>query len=169
MSLKEKIKPHIKTGNFTLSSGKKSKFYVDIKKASTDPDILKEIAEEMAALIGSQKPDTIAGMAVGGIPIATALSLETKVPFIMVRKESKEHGTLSKIEGTFSPGAKVVVVEDVTTTGGSALAAVNAVREHYGTCDTVLVVVDRGEGAFGTLQKEGIALKALVNAKELLD
>ncbi len=169
MSLADKLKRHVKKGDFTLSSGRKSSYYIDIKKAYTDPNTLGEIATEMAKLIMDSKPDGIAGIAVGGIPIATALSLETGLPFFIVRKESKEHGTKSKIEGELAPGSRVVVVEDVTTTGGSALEAAMALRESNCICDTVLTVVDREEGAAENLLKEGVELKALVSASELID
>ncbi|MFQ5815211.1 MAG: orotate phosphoribosyltransferase [Candidatus Hydrothermarchaeaceae archaeon] len=168
MSLVDELKGYIKKGDFTLSSGRKSSYYVDIKKAYTDPDILREIALGMANLISDEKPDGIAGMAVGGIPIATALSLETGIPFLVVRKELKGHGTYSRIEGEITPGSKVVVVEDVVTTGGSALSAVEVIRESNGICDTVLVVVDREEGAKENLLKNGVELRPLVSAKELV-
>lgn len=168
MSLVDELKGYIKKGDFTLSSGRKSSYYVDIKKAYTDPGILREIALGMANLISDEKPDGIAGMAVGGIPIATALSLETGIPFLVVRKELKGHGTYSRIEGEITPGSKVVVVEDVVTTGGSALSAVEVIRESNGICDTVLAVVDREEGAKENLLKNGVELRPLVSAKELV-
>lgn len=168
MSLVDELKGYIKKGDFMLSSGRKSSYYVDIKKAYTDPDILREIALGMANLISDEKPDGIAGMAVGGIPIATALSLETGIPFLVVRKEVKGHGTYSRIEGEITPGSKVVVVEDVVTTGGSALSAVEVIRESNGICDTVLAVVDREEGATENLLKNGVELRPLVSAKELV-
>ncbi len=167
MDLASMLKGHVKRGDFTLSSGKKSSYYVDIKRAYTDPAILKEISKEMAKFIRRAKPDRIAGIAVGSIPIATALSLETGVPFIIVRKDVKEHGTHAKIEGELAPGMRVVVVEDVATTGNSALAAVDAIRESKGICDTVLVVVDREEGAEENLSRNGVALRSLAKAEEI--
>jgi orotate phosphoribosyltransferase len=168
MSLVNKLKKYVKRGDFTLSSGRKSSYYIDIKGAYSDPVILKEIAVGMAGLIGYEKPDAVAGVAVGGIPLATALSLETGLPLLIVRKEAKGHGTQSKIEGEMITASKVIIVEDVTTAGNSALAAVHAVREGNGICEIVLAVVDREEGAEEKLREHGVKLKALVRAAELL-
>jgi orotate phosphoribosyltransferase len=85
-----------------------------------------------------------------------------------VRKEQKSYGTGKRIEGELKPGERVVVVEDVTTTGTSVLKAVKAIREAQGVCETVVVVVDRGEGAAKLLEENGIALRHLVTSRELL-
>lgn len=168
MDLARRLRGYVKRGDFTLSSGKKSSYYVDIKRAYTDPALLKDISKEMAKLIKGARPDRIAGIAVGSIPISTALSLETGVPFLIVRKDAKEHGTQARIEGDLAPGMRVVVVEDVATTGGSALAAVNAIRGSGGICDTVLVVADREEGADENLRRNGVELKSLTRVRELI-
>jgi orotate phosphoribosyltransferase len=157
----------VKTGEFTLTSGKKSSYYIDIKKVSTDPRVLKEIVKEMKKEIEGEEIDRIAGMAVGAVPLATALSLETQIPFVIIRKEKKEHGTGKRIEGEIRGGESVVVIEDVTTTGGSALAAVKAVREKNCTCNKVIVVVDRLKGAKELLEKENVSLIPLVTIKDL--
>jgi orotate phosphoribosyltransferase len=164
--LREMLKQSVKTGEFVLSSGKKSNYYINIKEVSTKPDILRKIAREMARLI-DRRVDRIAGIAVGGIPLVVALSLETNVPFLIVRKEKKDYGMETKIEGEFFKGEKVVVVEDVTTTGQTALEAVRAIRR-IGKCDTVIAVVDRREGAEELLKKNGIELIFLFTAEELI-
>jgi orotate phosphoribosyltransferase len=158
----------VKHGSFTLASGKKSDFYIDIKNAYTKPDVLREITKEMAGLIKNEKADKIAGVAVGAVPLATALSLESGLPFLIVRKELKGHGTGNKIEGELRAGEKVIIVEDVTTTGESVLKAVKVIREVNALCDKVVVVVDRNEGAREHLASHGITLLPLTTTRELL-
>ncbi len=135
-------------GDFTLASGKKSPYYIDIKKASTDPSVLEELADEMARQLerGDIVFDKIAGVVLGSIPIAVALSLRTKVPYIMVRKEKKDHGTQKMIEGTLDPGDLVLMVEDVITSAGSVCEAIEIVRGAGGFVCDVFCVVDRQEG-----------------------
>ena len=154
----------VKYGDFTLTSGKKSSYYVDIKKASTKPHILRAIAEGMAVHV---EEELIAGMELGAVPIAAALSLQTDIPFVMVRKKKREHGTGSQIEGELKAGTKVVIVEDVTTTGGSSVETVNALREVGAMVDKVISVVDRKEGAEQRLADIGVSLISLVSASEL--
>ncbi|MFP3871378.1 MAG: orotate phosphoribosyltransferase [Candidatus Natronoplasma sp.] len=156
----------IKYGDFTLTSGKKSSYYVDIKLASTDPEILKRIAKEMAPEVEGKK---IAGMELGAVPLAAALSLEKGLPYIMVRKKSKGHGTGGRIEGKLEDGEKVTVVEDVTTTGGSSVETVEVLREAGAEVNKVLVVVDRKEGAEKKLEDIGVQLVPLITADELVE
>jgi len=165
--LKEMLKEcgAIKFGKFTLSSGKKSKYYVDIKKASTNPEILKEIAKEMSRYVSQEK---IAGMELGAVPIAVALSLETGLSYVIVRKQEKMHGTGKQIEGDLKENEKFVVVEDVTTTGKSTMRAVNVIRENKGIVEKAVVVVDREEGASELLRKNNVELIPLVRVSELM-
>jgi len=156
----------IKYGEFTLTSGKKSNYYVDIKLASTQPKILREIASQMADHV---EGDRIAGMELGAVPIASAVSLETDLPFLMVRKKKKDHGTAGRIEGRFEKGDKVTVVEDVTTTGGSSVEAVEVLRDVGAQVEKVLVVVDRKEGAEKRLKDIDVELVPLITADELVD
>ena len=166
--LKEKLEEcgAVKYGEFTLTSGKKSKYYVDIKKASTNPGILKEIVEQMAEEVDGTK---IAGMELGAVPLAAALSLETDIPFLMIRKKKKGHGTGGRIEGDLEEGEKVVVVEDVTTTGGSSIETIEVLRDAGAKVDEVLVVVDREEGASEALKDIDVELIPLVTASQLLE
>ena len=151
-------------GDFELTSGKRSKYYVNIKKAYTNPSILRAIAKGMATHVTG---DRIAGMELGAIPIVVAVSLETGKPFSMIRKGQREHGTRSMIEGEITRGETVDIVEDVSTTGGSILKSVRWVREAGGTVNRAIVVVDRGEGAAELLQNDGVTLTALVNSEML--
>lgn len=154
----------VQTGEFILASGKKSNYFVNIKRASTNPKVLKEIGKAIAPHVGDAK---IAGMALGAVPLAVAVALETGRPFVMVRKEPKDHGTKELIEGDVAPGEKFIVVEDVATTGGSTLKVVFALRSKGANVSKVVVVVDREEGATAMLQEHGIELVSLFKVKDL--
>ncbi len=155
----------VQTGEFLLASGRKSNYFVNIKRASTDPRILREIAKEMAPHVGDAK---IAGMALGAVPLAVAVALETNRPFVMVRKEPKDHGTQELIEGDVAPGDKFIIVEDVATTGGSTLKVVSALRSKGANVSKAIVVVDREEGATEMLVEHGIELVSIFKAKDLV-
>ncbi len=148
---------------FTLKSGKKSRLFIDIKEASLNQQILEKITQNVVEIITEKIPDMaltnanfhdshlflfnkIASVAVGGIPVATALSLETNVPQIIVRSEKHDRGTESQIIGNCLK-MKCILIEDVATSGGSIIKAVRAIREAGGICDNCIVIVDRQEGA----------------------
>lgn len=160
----------IKFGDFTLASGKKSKYYIDIKKASANPRILKQIAHEISEKINrhSIDADYIGCVALGGVPIAVAVSLEMELPLIIIRKEAKEYGTKGQIVGDFTKNSTVLMVEDVATTGGSVLKAIKLLRDEGLVVSNVIVVVDREEGAHSALAGEGVELIPLVRIGELL-
>jgi orotate phosphoribosyltransferase len=153
----------VKFGKFTLSSGKESDYYVNMKMAITDPRILNLIAKIISGQIIKDKIDKIAGPALGAVPIATALSLESKIPMLMVRKEKKGYGTSQLIEGNLKKGDSIIIVEDVTTTGNSLIKAIKALEENGGIIKKAFVIVDRGEGALENLKKEGIPLEPLLS------
>jgi len=157
----------IKFGHFKLTSGKESNYYVDIKQASTNPKVLKEIAAEMAKLAEDNDYDLIAGMELGAVPLAVALALETKKPYLIIRKDKPTHGTGKQVVGNAKAGQRVLIVEDVATTGGSVVKAINAIQEEGLTIDKILVVVDREEGAQENLKDFNIPLVPLVRASEL--
>jgi len=158
----------VKYGNFTLSSGRESSYYVDMKRAITDPTILNKIAEIITEKIALEKIDRVAGPALGAIPIVTALSLESKIPMLMIRKSKKDYGTSELIEGDLEADDIVVVVEDVTTTGNSLIKAIQAVSSNGGQIKRAFVVVDREEGAVENLKNEGIDLEPLVTVKDFM-
>lgn len=155
-----------KTGKFILSSGKESDYYIDMKKAITEPNILKTIAELINQAIVDDHIDKVAGPALGAVPIATALSLESNIPLLMIRKEQKEYGTSKLIEGELIEGDNVIVVEDVTTTGGSLIKAIKAIQENGGVVKKAFVVVDREEGAVNEFEKENIVFEPLISVNE---
>ena len=154
----------VQRGEFILTSGKKSNYFVNIKRASTNPKVLREIGKAMAPYVNDCK---IAGMALGAVPLAVAVALETDQPFVMVRKEPKDHGTKELIEGDVAPGDKFVIVEDVATTGGSTLQVVSALRGKGANVSKAIVVVDRLEGAKEMLVEHGIELVSLYTVQDL--
>lgn len=157
-------------GDFTLASGAKSKYYIDIKRASTDPKVLKLIAQGMAENLKAQnlKVDRIAGIVLGSVPLAAALSLETGIPYVMVRKEKKDHGTGKLIEGVLNAGDKVLVVEDVITSAGSSITGIGTLRAEGAVVENVYSVIDREAGGPEALAGIGVKLTPLVRASELL-
>lgn len=157
-------------GEFTLASGAKSDYYIDIKKASTNPKVLRLIARLMAQKMRDEgiQADRIAGVVLGSVPLATALSLETEIPYVMIRKEKKDHGTGKLIEGDFCSGDRVLVVEDVITTAGSSIKAIGTLREAGAVVEHVISVIDREGGGAENLAEAGVDFRPLVKASELV-
>lgn len=153
----------IEFGDFTLASGAKSTFYIDVKTAVTHPDLLAAVAEAVA---GSFDFDVVAGVAVGGVPLAAATALAAKKPYAIIRSQGKDHGKKDLIIGHVT-GKQVILVEDVTTSGGSALYGIEALRAAGARIDTVVTVVDREQGAAGMLAKKSIRLVPLVRVSEI--
>ncbi|MDO5852019.1 MAG: orotate phosphoribosyltransferase [Methanobacteriaceae archaeon] len=152
----------IKFGDFTLSSGKKSDYYVDMKKAITNPEILDTVSIIITDIINNENIDKVAGPALGAVPIATAVSLKSNIPMLMIRKEKKGYGTSKLIEGELNKDDNVIIVEDVTTTGGSLLKGVHAIEDNGGHIKKAFVIVDRMEGAKESFEKEGILFEPLL-------
>lgn len=159
----------VQYGNFTLTSGKKTKYYIDIKKASTDPKTLKLIARQAAIKIGDMDVSTVAGIELGSVPLATAVSMETELPLLIVRKATKGYGTKSRFVGDIKPKDKILMLEDVTTTGGSVIDAIKIVREAGASVKHIISVVDREEGAKEKMKEAGAELFPLVSASDLLN
>jgi orotate phosphoribosyltransferase len=154
----------IKFGEFELSHGGTSEYYVDKYIFETDPACLDAIAEAFA----ERADGKLGGVALGAVPLAAATSVASGQPYVIVRKSAKEYGTGNRIEGEFEEGEEIVVLEDIATTGQSAIDAVEALREAGAVVDRVLVVVDRQEGAKENLAEHDIELESLVTASELL-
>ena len=157
-------------GEFTLASGAKSDYYIDIKKASTNPEVLRLIARLMAEKIRVEgiEVDRIAGVVLGSVPLATALALETGIPYVMIRKEKKDHGTGKLIEGDLHEGDRVLVGEDVITTAGSSIKAIHTLREAGAKVSHVISVIDREGGGAENLADIDVDFKPLVKASELV-
>ncbi|ABS55359.1 orotate phosphoribosyltransferase [Methanoregula boonei 6A8] len=154
----------IEFGDFTLASGAKSRYYVDVKTAVTHPEFLAAIAQEIAK---RYEFDVVAGVAVGGVPLAVATALAAKKPFAIIRAEEKDHGKKNPIIGEVS-GKNVLLVEDVTTSGGSALYGIAMLRTAGARADRVVTVVDREQGAESLLKEQDAHLMALVRVSEIL-
>jgi orotate phosphoribosyltransferase len=148
------------TGEFLLRSGVISNEYFDKYQFESRPDLLKEIAEQMIPLL-PQEFDVIAGLEMGGIPIATALSLETGKPVVFVRKKAKEYGTCKFAEGVPIKNKKVVVIEDVVTSGGQVVISTEDLRKAGAEINLALCVIDRESTGRENLSKNNIELRSL--------
>lgn len=154
----------IETGDFTLASGAKSTYYIDVKTAVTHPDLLNAIAKLVAQ---SHEFDVVAGVAVGGVPLAVATALAAKKPYAIIRAAGKSHGKKEMIIGDVR-NKRILLIEDVTTSGGSALYGIETLRSAGALADRVVTVVDREQGAEALLSKQGIEFLPLVRVSELL-
>lgn len=155
----------VRFGEFTLASGEKSDVYIDVKRAWPDPPRLDLLARALAARVGVA--DRLAGMELGAVPLVVATAMRTHLPYVVLRKSVKEHGTRQAFEGEVPRGARVLLIEDVTTTGGSSLRSVEVLRAAGGVVDRALVVVDREAGARDRLAAAGVRLEPLVTMSEL--
>ncbi len=154
------------TGSFLLRSGKTSTFYLDKYRFESNPTLLAAIAEHMAELL-PDRFDRLAGLELGGIPLATALSLQSGKPCLFVRKEAKKYGTCNLAEGGFEKGEEVVVIEDVITTAGQVCESVGALRELGLQISTVLCVIDRQQGGKEKLADIGCSLSPVFTLSQL--
>jgi orotate phosphoribosyltransferase len=155
----------VRFGTFTLASGASSDVYVDVKRAWTDPERLEGLAGALAARVGSE--DRLAGVELGAVPLLVAVALQLRRPFVVLRKAPKEHGTRQPFEGEIPPGARVLLLEDTTTTGGTLVRLIEVVRAAGGRVERVVTVVDREEGAAQRLAAAGVRLESLVTLAEL--
>ena len=152
-------------GDFTLTSGKMSNYYVDLKAAFTDPALLMRVVEELAP--HTEGVHRMAGTELGAVPLLVALALETSLPYVIIRKEGRVHGTGGAYEGEVHEGDRVLLVEDVATTGGTLRRATELLRGEGALVDLAVCVVDREEGAAEGLREMGVGLKALLRARDL--
>jgi orotate phosphoribosyltransferase len=153
-------------GTFKLRSGQTSSEYFDKYQLESRPALLAAIADGMADLLPVDT-HVLAGLEMGGIPVAAAISLKTGLPAVFVRKKAKEYGTCKTAEGVDFKGQKVTVIEDVVTTGGAIIDGVRALREGGAQVDTVICVIDREQGGAARLGEIGLTLKPLFTASEL--
>jgi len=153
-------------GDFTLRSGRKSHYLIDKYGFETRPELLREIARALTELL-PDGVDRVAGVELGGVPLATAVSLESGLPFVIVKKQKKGYGTDKRIEGTLKPGEHVVLIEDVATTAGTACAAAEVLKREGAAKVSVLVVVDRQEGAQQGFRQAGVPYRALFTRESL--
>lgn len=154
-------------GEFTLRSGRKSNYYIDKYRFATRPDVLREIGRLMAEHARELKVDRIAGAELGGVPLAAAASLAADVPFVLIRNQKKEYGTAKQMEGELKPGERVLLVEDVLTTGGQVLEAAKTLTDAGAKVMRIVAVIDRMEGARENIEKAGYEMASLVTTKDL--
>jgi orotate phosphoribosyltransferase len=161
----------LKFGDFTLASGKKASYYLDCRQITLNAQGAKLVGEGMLELLAGDLPDLVGGMAIGADPITAAILTLAGIkglPLrgVMVRKEAKQHGTRKLVEGPFKSGESIVIVEDVVTTGGSSLLAIERCEEVGLKVQRVLAIIDRLEGGCGAFAARGYELTTLFTIED---
>ncbi|MCY0849924.1 orotate phosphoribosyltransferase [Sulfuracidifex metallicus] len=154
-------------GNFVLNSGKVSPYYLDMRSLPSYLEFFDVVEKAVEAIKGIEF-DMIVGVATGGVPFASFLACKMRKPMGYVRPEKKGHGTDRLVEG-YVEGRKVLVVDDVSTTGGSLVSAVNKVRESGGIVENAIVIIDRTEGAWEKLREIGVTLVRVFTINQILE
>ena len=154
------------TGEFVLRSGRTATEYFDKYQFEADPELLDRLAERMAVLI-PEGTEVLAGLEMGGIAVVTALARHAKLPTAFVRKQAKQYGTARLAEGAEVAGRRVLVVEDVVTSGGQVVISTGELRKLGAHVDHALCVIDRQEGGAQALAADGITLRALLTREDL--
>ncbi len=161
----------MKFGDFTLASGKKSSYYVDLRLVPSYPHqfrtMVKYLQNNIAESIGLNSFDSLVSVPTGGLIIASALAIETVKPLIYVRSKPKDYGTSKSVEGQIYEGMKVVMIDDVATTGGSVVNAIKSLKESNITIEDAYVIVNRMEGADEVLKKLGVRLHSITNVMQI--
>jgi len=161
----------IKFGDFTLASGKKSSYYVDLRLIPSFPhefrSMVKHLQNDIAQNIGLENFDSIVSVPTGGLVIASALAIETVKPLIYVRSKPKDYGTSKSIEGKIHEGMKVLMIDDVATTGGSVVNAIKSLREAKINVIDAYVIVNRMEGADESLKEMGVKLHSIADVIQI--
>ncbi len=159
----------IKFGRFTLKDGRQSPFYVDLRVVISHPDLLRDIGRAMNERAAGLAYARIAGLPYAGLPIAVAMSLEGGVPLIYPRKEAKDYGTQRQIEGVYAAGERVLVVDDVITSGGAKIEALAPLRSAGLVAEDVLVLVDRSADRGAILRQHGAVLHSVLRVEDVLE
>lgn len=185
MTSKDIIKDCVKHGDFTLKSGKKSPYYIDLRPLISDPAKIRIISNQIYNFIDTPKDVKICGLPYAGIPYACAISILYYIPLIMLRKEQKKHGTKKMIEGVFKEGDEIVIIDDILTTGSSVMESLSYFNEFKqsplpGDCSKkvdesqpffkiqkVIVILDREEGGREALEKLGLKVESLFKLSDL--
>ena len=159
-------------GDFVLRSGRRSRYYLDKYLFETEPRVLRGIVRELAGMMREELAaggayQRLAAPELGAVALAAGVSLEIGIPFLIVRKQTKEYGTGKGLEGAWAPGERVAVVEDIVTSGGAALEAVRRLREAGMEVEDLYCVVDREEGGREAAAAEGVLLRPLFTSTEL--
>ncbi len=163
----------IKFGDFTLASGKKSSYYVDLRLVPSYPHefrkMVKFLENEVSNNIGLDKFDSIVSVPTGGLVIASALAVETIKPLIYVRSKPKDYGTSKSVEGKTHDEMKVVMIDDVATTGGSVVNAIKSLKEENISITDAYVIVNRMEGAEEALSELGVKMHSMLNILQITE
>jgi len=161
----------IQFGDFTLASGKKSPYYVDLRLVPSFPHqfrkMVKHLQNEITDKIGLDNFDSFVSVPTGGLVIASALAIETVKPLIYVRSKPKEYGTSKAVEGKIHEGLKTVMIDDVATTGGSVVSAIKSLKGVKIKIEDVFVIVNRKEGADEALMEQGVRLHAITDVMQI--
>jgi len=161
----------IKFGDFTLASGKKSSYYIDLRLVASFPHIFRKMTKNLQKLIsektGLDNFDSLVAVPTGGLVIGSALAIETVKPLIYVRDKPKDYGTTKSIEGKIFSGMKVVLIDDVITTGNSVINAIKQLKDAGLSISDVYVIINRLEGANNTLELEEVNLYQLTDVLEI--
>lgn len=153
-------------GDFTLRSGRKSKYYLDKYRFETQPDVLRGLGKLLAEYV-TPDIDRLAGPELGAVALAAAASMESGKPFVLIRNRKKDYGTSKQIEGVLNPGEKVLIIEDVLTTGGQVLESVASLREAGAIVERIVAIIDRQEGARANIEGAGLKFDALFTTEDL--
>jgi orotate phosphoribosyltransferase len=156
----------IKHGEFQLSDGILTDYYIDKYVFETEPTLLRAVTDALAATIDPDSTDVIAGPALGAVPLITALSLELDIAAVIVRKSEGLEGTQARIEGNIEKGMRAVIVEDVTMTGKTVLESARVIEGAGGVVDRIVAVVDRNEGAADTIRDAGYEFQSVIQIDE---
>ncbi len=153
-------------GEFTLRSGRKSSWYIDKYLFTTQPDILKALGDMFAEVI---PPSTtlLAGAELGGVPLVTTTAMASNLPCIFIRNQKKGYGTLKQLEGNLNQDDKVVIVEDIATTGSQVLEVATTILDSGATIEAIIAVIDRGEGARENIEAAGFDFHSLFTTEDL--
>lgn len=163
---RELVKASYLKGDFVLRSGKRSNRYFDKFLFETDPAVLRRLGKHLASLVPAET-QRLAAPELGAVLLGGAVSMESGLPLVLVRKEPKGYGTSKQIEGRFEPGDKVTVIEDVVTTGGDSLRSAQVLRDAGVEVIHLVVVLDRGEGGEDNIKAAGIPYSPLFRIAEL--
>jgi orotate phosphoribosyltransferase len=163
----------IKFGNFTLSSGKSSSYYVDLRLVPSYPHefrmMIKYLENQITEEIGLENFESIVSVPTGGLVIGSALAIETVKPLIYVRSKPKDYGTSKSVEGKIHDGMKVVMIDDVATTGGSVVNAIKSLTEINIPVKDAYVIIDRMEGAYEALAELGVKMHSILNILQIAE